>query len=259
MKDLGDLIRSAREAKGVSLDEASAETRIRRAYLEAIEDGDFRLFPGGAYATGFLRNYSAYLGLNVDEVLQTYHALSPAIGITIAPATTVGVERMRRKSRRRTAWTAITILLIALSGYGIVQYNNSQVPPAAGQPPKHHTTRPGGLTGSLLGHGDPGAGDQVPSHGVHSVAVIRVHAKHTTYVRVVRNGQQIFWGRVPAATSRTWRGHFLKLSTHHGSHLKVWVDGTRTWKISKSSGKFTLAAGPYTWHHVRHHPHAASF
>jgi transcriptional regulator with XRE-family HTH domain len=253
MRDLGDLIRSAREAKGVTIEEASADTRIRRAYLEAIEDGDFRIFPGAAYSTGFLRNYAAYLGLNVDEVLQTYHALSPVAGITIEPATTVGVERLRRRARRKMSWTAVAVLLVGVSTYGIVQYNQSQVPPAAGPHVKVPTSTPSIPGSSIPLNGDHGNGDQIPSHGVRGSAVIRVRAHKTVWVRIVRNKHRIFWGPITAGQTRTWHGHYLKISTHRGTALTVWVDGTRTWRISKSTGKFTLAAGPYTWHHVRHH------
>jgi hypothetical protein len=245
MRELGELIRSAREAKGITLEQAAAETRIRRAYLDAMEDGDLRIFPGTAYATGFLRNYATYLGLNADEVIQTFHAMSPtASGITIAPATTVGVERMRRRSRRKIMWTTITVCLVLVCGYAVKSYsagpNTSSPPPNTPHPTSTSSSHNGDRAGDA---------DHPPVHAVHPKTVIRVHAAHTAWVRVVTHGHVLYWGPVKKGTTMKWKSHYLRLVTHHGPSLRVWVDGTHTWRISHSQGKFVLLAGPITWHH----------
>ena len=69
MGELGELLRRAREAKGVSLEQAEGATRVRRQYLEALEAEDFGKLPGEIYVRGFLRNYARYLGLDPEEVL----------------------------------------------------------------------------------------------------------------------------------------------------------------------------------------------
>ena len=71
---LGRWLRGAREARQVTLDQASEELRIRRRYLQALEVGDYVAFPGEIQARGFLRNYARYLGLPVDEALSRYDA-----------------------------------------------------------------------------------------------------------------------------------------------------------------------------------------
>lgn len=69
MGELGELLRSTREALGLSLAQAEEDTRIRRQYLEALEEEDFGRMPARVYVRGFLRNYALYLGLNPEEVL----------------------------------------------------------------------------------------------------------------------------------------------------------------------------------------------
>ncbi len=69
MGELGELLRSTREAKGVSLEQAEEATRIRRRYLEALEAEDFEQMPAEVYVRGFLRNYALYLGLDLEEML----------------------------------------------------------------------------------------------------------------------------------------------------------------------------------------------
>src|ERR1700687_5384275 len=67
MTRLGDSLRQQREKRGITLDQAAADTRIREKFLKALEDGDEQSLPGAVQAKGFLRNYAEYLGLNDEE------------------------------------------------------------------------------------------------------------------------------------------------------------------------------------------------
>jgi len=75
VESLGDKLKATREGRGLSLDDAGKDTKISIRYLEALEKEDFSGFPGEAYITGFLRNYGAYLDLDVQELLSLYYAL----------------------------------------------------------------------------------------------------------------------------------------------------------------------------------------
>ncbi|MFY8105795.1 MAG: RodZ domain-containing protein [Elstera sp.] len=69
---LGQTLRSAREAHGVSLEEVAATLRIKASYLAALEVGQFEQLPGTAYALGFVRTYAEYLGLNGPDAVQRF-------------------------------------------------------------------------------------------------------------------------------------------------------------------------------------------
>ena len=69
MKSLGDTLKSAREEKGISMDQAVHETNISRNYLEALEEENFEEFPAEAYLIGFLRNYADFLGLDQEKIV----------------------------------------------------------------------------------------------------------------------------------------------------------------------------------------------
>jgi cytoskeletal protein RodZ len=69
---LGEVLRAAREAKGVDLVRVERETKIRERYLSALESGDYRDLPGAVYTRGFLRNYGAYLGLDPEYLIDLY-------------------------------------------------------------------------------------------------------------------------------------------------------------------------------------------
>ena len=75
MESLGEKLKAAREGKDLDFDQVSKDTKISMRYLQALENEDFSGFPGEAYITGFLRNYGAYLDLDVQELLSLYRAL----------------------------------------------------------------------------------------------------------------------------------------------------------------------------------------
>ncbi len=72
MSELGRQLAEARTAKGLSLADVEQITRIRQKWLEALENGEYGKLPRGAVARGFLRTYAAYLGLDVQAVLNLY-------------------------------------------------------------------------------------------------------------------------------------------------------------------------------------------
>lgn len=65
---VGADLRAARERLGWALEDVAEGLRIRRPYLEALEDGRVSALPGSAYAVGFLRTYASSLGLDPDEM-----------------------------------------------------------------------------------------------------------------------------------------------------------------------------------------------
>src|SRR5207245_7588531 len=71
---LGPALRDARLRRGLELEEVEEQTRISRRYLRALEEENFELLPGDAYATAFLRSYAAFLGLDPKHYVDEYNA-----------------------------------------------------------------------------------------------------------------------------------------------------------------------------------------
>lgn len=64
MKTVGTMLREARIAKGITLEQAESVTRIRKKFLLAMESDNFISLPSVTYAKGFVKNYSTYLSLD---------------------------------------------------------------------------------------------------------------------------------------------------------------------------------------------------
>ena len=72
--NVAPLLKEARESSGLDLGEVAAQLRIRRVYLQAIEDGRFDELPGPAYAVGFVRAFAEQLGLDGEEMVKRFKA-----------------------------------------------------------------------------------------------------------------------------------------------------------------------------------------
>lgn len=91
MEDIGRALKERRESLGLTLEEVERSTRIRTNRLEALEEGAFDSLPSEVQLRGFLRNYSDYLGLDPEDLLDDYE---DALG--------AGRKESSRLSRRRT-------------------------------------------------------------------------------------------------------------------------------------------------------------
>jgi transcriptional regulator with XRE-family HTH domain len=67
---IGDRLRTAREARGLTLDEVAIKTRVPIRHLHAIEAGDWDALPAITYSVGFVKSYANAVGLNGSEIGQ---------------------------------------------------------------------------------------------------------------------------------------------------------------------------------------------
>ncbi|CCZ89154.1 transcriptional regulator XRE family [Coprobacillus sp. CAG:605] len=73
MNEIGCLLKSARETSGVSLEEASADLKIRPAVLNNIEEGNMGCFKDIFELKDYIREYSKYLGMNPDKMVDEFN------------------------------------------------------------------------------------------------------------------------------------------------------------------------------------------
>ncbi len=72
---LGEKLRQAREAHGLSISQVAEQTRISALYLGYIENDDFRNLPGGIFNKGFVKSFAKAVGLDEQEALHDYAQL----------------------------------------------------------------------------------------------------------------------------------------------------------------------------------------
>lgn len=71
---LGEVLRTERERRQLTIQDIEEATSIRAIYIEAIENGDYKKLPGEVYTKGFIRNYATFLNLEGDALVKQFEA-----------------------------------------------------------------------------------------------------------------------------------------------------------------------------------------
>ena len=61
------------EEKGVSIEEAAEDLNLKASQIKNIEDGDEKGFKDVYYLKCFIRDYSKYLGLDEEKLLDEFN------------------------------------------------------------------------------------------------------------------------------------------------------------------------------------------
>ena len=73
MKEIGEKLKEARESMGITIEEAANDLKLRPSQIENIEDGNKDAFKDIFYLKMFIKNYSKYLGLDYDEMVEEFN------------------------------------------------------------------------------------------------------------------------------------------------------------------------------------------
>ena len=105
---VGQLLRDAREAQGVTLEEAAMRLRLMHRQIEAMERDDFESLGQPVFARGFVRNYARLLGLASEPLLARMD------GAPAEPATVSPVEPPVQRSWLTSPWLILSLLGLLL-------------------------------------------------------------------------------------------------------------------------------------------------
>lgn len=269
METLGVWLRQTREAKGVTLKEAEAATRVRARFLELLEAGDYAAFPGGeVQIRGFLRIYARYLGLPLDQVLARYEAETrpvvaaapPGVPLPETPAVppvradvtpvapeprvapaTIPASPPHRLSTETVmiAGIALIVLLVVITAIGYIIGRNVEEPaptataPAqAARPTTATTAMPVATTPTFPAN--PGSG-----------ITLTLEASEHVWARVTVDGAVAFVGMLAPGVTPSWSGReMIAVDTGNGAGLRVTVNGQLQGTMCGRSQVCTRAWGP---------------
>lgn len=130
LSELGMALREARETKDFSLDDLQEKTKIQKRYLKAIEDGEFDRLPGQFYTRAFIKSYSEAVGLNANEIFETYKSEIPRSGSDLEALPPRQSRESVRASSSNQQWMknvqyavmVIVVLVIAVGVWFLAQY-----------------------------------------------------------------------------------------------------------------------------------------
>lgn len=73
MKEIGEALKEARENIGISIEEAANDLKLRPSQIKNLEEGNREAFKDVFFLKYFIRDYSKYLGLNAEEMIDEFN------------------------------------------------------------------------------------------------------------------------------------------------------------------------------------------
>ncbi|HEV3039449.1 MAG TPA: RodZ domain-containing protein [Candidatus Angelobacter sp.] len=147
MGAFGDRMRREREMRGVTLEEISESTKISKRALQALEEEDFDLLPGGIFNKGFVRAYARFLGIDEEQAVADFVA---ADTVNHAPEVEskfpLNLEDRAAKPplnpKRSLTPVLLALLLLAAAAGGWTIWNKHKAQRAANESPFGDTAIP---------------------------------------------------------------------------------------------------------------------
>ncbi|HEY1333088.1 MAG TPA: RodZ domain-containing protein [Myxococcaceae bacterium] len=224
---IGPALRQARETLGKSLEEAGRDTRIRPDYLSALERESFHTLRGDVYVRGFLRSYSAYLGLDPDKVLSVYADMAVPVSRPDEvpppkPLRHQGIRILHRKGNWKLALLVAVVLLVSFWAFGML--TRSKPAPTAG-----------GAATTAPATEDPAA----------PFVSISVTANQKTDVAIVSDGSDLFSGTMRAGHTREFTaGDLLHVTVSCGACVVLSVNGSEPFTPEQATGHYQASFTP---------------
>ena len=217
---LGGILAEARQAKGVTLEQAASATRVRLHILTALEEDRSAELPAPVYARGYLRTYASYLEIDPERLLEAYEAsrTRQSGSLAIRPLSSLTASPNLVLTAPAAGAVGLVLLVFAFTGYVYKELDSVRTPPPA---PRVAATALATPTAS------PSPSPLAPTPAA-AVATVQVSVTDTVWIDVAVDGKPQFAdaGRIlqPGATL-SFSGSRVKVTTGKGVATLISVNG----------------------------------
>lgn len=120
--NVGSLLRATRNGLGQTVEDVCRMLRIRKIYIEAIENSDYSVLPKGPYGLGFVKAYAEHLGLDGGEIVRRFRDESNAPTVR----SELSFPKPVQESRVPGGAVLLIAVMLGLGAYGGWYYLSSQ-------------------------------------------------------------------------------------------------------------------------------------
>lgn len=234
MESIGARLRQAREAKGISLEQAQKDTRIHNRILATLEDDrPEEAVSGTVYIKSFIKKYADYLGLDGAALAEEYKGErpNPREQILIASEKDTSFKFPVKK-----LFAVVIAVVIIFAGFKLVMFAGAKIKEGLKSKPKvvkkAEVPKP------------------KPKPAVTSVAApvpqgeniaLKIKAKSDVYLKVKADGSVIYDGVLKKGTAEKWEAKdSLDISTSRADAITADLNGTALGALGKGVMKNIL-------------------
>ena len=237
--DIGAVLRSARLARGISMTELHARTKISTGYLVALEEGRFDALPPLAFTRGFLRTVAGELGVDPEPLVRSLSVAMATeggerldrlqrVGSAVVPGTTMS------PLKRRVISLGLVALLLVLAAVVLLTrqlWEFAQPVPPASQPDSVATPAAQPLVPSPEATSPAVAPPEVQTPSAAPQAgqqvIVEVQASGRSWLLVHTGAGPLFEGFISAGQAMRWQSRTpISLRAGNAGAITVVVNGS---------------------------------
>lgn len=130
--EVGNQLRKAREAKGMSVAQVADAQHLRPSVIQAIEEGQYEKIGSELFLKGYVRTYAEQVGLDPAEVIEKLDwELEPMRQQAEEERyenPLENIERRKQKKRKVARWIMLCLLLVAAAVVGMRLLDSNMLP-----------------------------------------------------------------------------------------------------------------------------------
>jgi cytoskeletal protein RodZ len=261
--DIGNTLREARIRRGLSTVDVENVTKIRKKYLEALEENDFEVLPGPTVVKGFLRSYALFLKLDPELLLYEYRSQYESHKEETGPLRTemtqqrrspTSAERKKKRTRRSqrgyaTAAVVAIIIIVVIAYFGARQGGKGPAVLGEGNLPSSTSA----ATSTTIAVQTTSTSSTVPASTSSSVAVATTTGQNVTMVLTVtqgscwlvvreddESGKELYAGTLSAGGQQTFNSaKRFWLRAGIPDNVSIHVNGT-SFSVTGDAGTFLV-------------------
>ncbi|MFC1405835.1 MULTISPECIES: RodZ domain-containing protein [Streptacidiphilus] len=222
---IGQVLGSARLAAELTVEEVSAETRVRVPLIQAVEEDDFDRCGGDFYARGHIRAISRAVGADGEALVARYDAAHGGAPSAARPVAAFEPQKIRAE-RRRPNWTgamvAAIVVVVAVIGFNLAAGKDKTPTAEAAVVPSAHPS-------ATVAPKKPAPVKPSPVAAAPAGRVtLKVSAESGDSWLLVKNskGDQLFQGDLAKGDSKVFTDpKSLKVVYGDGGAAHLWVNG----------------------------------
>ena len=231
-ESLGKYLKRERENRKLSLREVSKQIKVREPFLRAFEEDRRDLLPSVTYVKGFLSAYAKYLGLDSNEIILRYEAVSKSEPI-IRPEV---LPRKRMLWHPKYLWTIGGVIIVGfIALYLLLSPSQPPVAPPA----------PGPETKATIAQPPSPPVSEKPSALAEKGISLDIKAVERTWVAIQIDDQPVREATFQPGESFTYRAaKRIELVLGNAGGLDMTFNERRLEKIGKSGEVITVILTP---------------
>lgn len=227
---IGRVLSDARRQAGLTVDQVSADTRVRVPILHAIEDEDFSRCGGDVYARGHIRAIAKAVGVDGEALVAAYDAAHGGAPSAQRPAPLPDAGPIRMTDHRRPNWTAAMVaaifVVVGLIGFNL--FSGDRTPATVGEASAPlSATAPASPTASVQPPAPAPSVEAIAAAPADRVTVKLVAEAGTSWVSALDGkGKSLFQNNLEQGGSQTFTDpKQIKLVIGNAGAVHLYVNG----------------------------------